>query len=69
MATFTPIRTTQPHTGTVAPCNLTISRAIDNVITQLDDPSTGRMQRVVLKIRKRWLERNIPAYGAKAVQR
>ncbi len=62
MATFTPTRTTRPHTGTVAPCNPTISRAIDNVIIQLDDPSTGRMQPIVLKLKKRFLERHVPAY-------
>ncbi len=61
--------TTRPHTGTSAPCNPTISRAIDNVIIQLDDPSTGRLQWAVLKLRKRLLERHVPAYGASEVQR
>jgi hypothetical protein len=60
--------TTRPHTGTSAPCDPTISSAIDRVITQLEDPSMGRLQRVVLKLRKRWIERNIPAYGANEVQ-
>ncbi len=54
--------TTRPHTGTVAPCNPTISRAIDTVITQFDDPSTRRMQRIVLKLKKRFFERHVPAY-------
>ncbi len=62
MATIHRRSTTRPHTGTVPPCNPTISRAIDTVITQLDDPSTGRMQRVVLKLKKRFFERHVPAY-------
>ncbi len=64
MATYTPTRTTRPHTGTAAPCDPRISSAIDNVITQLDDPSTGRLHRTVLKLRKRWLERGVPAFHA-----
>ncbi len=70
MATYTPTRTTSPQTGTSAPCDPAISSAIDLVLVQLDHPSTGRLQRVVLKLRKRWIERNIPAtYGANEVQR
>ena len=70
MATIHRRSTTRPRTGTSAPCNPTISSAIDNVITQLEDPSTGRLQRAMLKLRKRWIERTIPAaYGANEVQR
>jgi hypothetical protein len=69
MATIHRRLTTRPHTGTSAPCDPTISRAIDNVIIQLDDPSTGRLQWAVLKLRKRLLERHVPAYGASEVQR
>ncbi len=57
------------HKATPSAFDHALSARLDTVQVQLDDPSTGRMQRIVLKIRKRFLERHVPAYGAKAVQR
>jgi hypothetical protein len=52
------------HESTTSAFNHALSAQLDVLIVQLEHESTGRLHGAVLKLRKRWLERGVPALHA-----
>ncbi len=64
MATIHRLPTAAHDEGTTSAFNHALSAQLDLLIVQLEHESTGRMHRAVLKLRKRWMERRVPAFHA-----
>ncbi len=62
--TVQPVPTADRHEGTTGAFDHALSAQLDVLIVQLEHESTGRMHRAVLKLRKRWMERRVPAFHA-----
>jgi len=64
MAAQTRPPTAAQNQGTPPPFDHALSAQLDLLIVQLEHESTGRLLRTMLKLRKRWMERGVPAFHA-----